>query len=468
MRNFGGFVVAASILNGVLGCSGGGQPKPTPVVEVPRGVEGTADGEAGDGVSEQEAARQQRRIARTLAKVSAVRGLDATREVPGKTLSREKLLARVKQHVATEIPTTAIRNEGLVLKLMGFLPPVFDYEAETFALLEAQLAGYYEPADHTMYMAADLDDDNAHATLAHELVHALQDHHWDLASRSKYKPGQGDASSARAALAEGDATSAMLDVLIAETGRTALDVPPQLFSEQILTSMDKGPGASAPHVMRASLVAPYIDGTLFVHALRRKGGWKAVDAAWADPPTTTEQILHLEKYEKREPAIDVPPPTFAALGAGWSVQEADTYGELGTRLAFAEWMDAPKAEKAAAHWGGDRGVLLQKGENEFAFAWRLRYDRPEAAGKDASAFATDAHAALLAALEAKIAPATKQGAACMTRKDLGPVVLLRKGRDLVFVVGPTTVEASGASKPASTCAALQKWMTELAAATPAP
>jgi hypothetical protein len=417
------------------------------------------------GVSPEDAARQQRLIGRMLTKVSAVRGLQATRDVPGKTLARDRLLARVKEHVAVEVPNTAIRNEGLVLQLMGFVPSTFDYEKETFALLEAQLAGYYEPADHTMYLAADLDDDNARATLAHELVHALQDHHWDLASRSKYKPGQGDLSSARSALAEGDATSAMLDVLIADTGRTALDVPPELFSEQILTSMDKGPGASAPHVMRASLVSPYIDGTLFVHALRRKGGWKAVDQAWENPPLTSEQILHLDKYELHEAALEVAPPTLAALGSGWTVAEADTYGELGTRLTFAEWMDAKRAADAASHWGGDRGILLQKGAHEYAFAWRIRYDKP-AIKADSGVYADTSYGAVLAGLEAKVAPASKQAGACIQRKGLGPIALQRKGRDLMIVIGPT--ELSKESKATSDCPMMQKWLGELIAATPAP
>ena len=80
-----------------------------------------------------------RRIARMLKKVSDARGLVAKSEVPGKTLDRLALLDRVKAHVAREVPKAAIRNEGLSMKLLGLLPTNFDYEAETYALLEAQL-----------------------------------------------------------------------------------------------------------------------------------------------------------------------------------------------------------------------------------------------------------------------------------------------------------------------------------------
>jgi len=428
---------------------------------------GGTNSSAHDDVSPEDAAKQQRLIGRMLKKVSAVRGLEAKKEVPGRTLTRERLLARVKEHVAREVPPEAIRNEGLALQLLGFIPMAFDYQTEMFSLLEAQLAGYYEPADRTMYMAADLDEDTAQATLAHELVHALQDQDWDLATRSKYKPGQGDEASARAALAEGDATSAMLDVIIADTGRTAIDMPEEMFSSTLAQSLDKGPGSSAPHVMRVSLVAPYLDGTLFVHALRRKGGWDAVNRAWEKPPVTSEQILHVDKYEAHEAQVDVGVPTRSALGAGWSEKETDIYGELGVRIAFAEWMDAEKAAVVAAHWGGDRGILLQKGKSEFAFAWRIRYDRGPA--PNPASYAEKAYAALIPAVEAKVGPGKKSAtSACITRKGLGPLAMARKGRDVIIVAGPTDAGQNGPGKETSDCALVQKWVTELVAASPAP
>ena len=85
-------------------------------------------------------------------------------------------------------------------------------------------------------MASDLGEDEAEATLAHELVHALQDQRWDLESRSRYRPGDGDRSEAVSALAEGDATSAMFDVMIARAAlgqnKTALDLPDDVCSSR--------------------------------------------------------------------------------------------------------------------------------------------------------------------------------------------------------------------------------------------
>src|SRR6202021_3921174 len=119
-------------------------------------------------------------IDKMLHRVELARGIKSSKPVPGVLLDRPALIARVKDHVTRELPPEAIRNEGLALQLFGFIPTKFDYEAEEYRLLQDQLAGYYEPADGTMYMASDLGDEEAEATLADELVHALQDHRWDL------------------------------------------------------------------------------------------------------------------------------------------------------------------------------------------------------------------------------------------------------------------------------------------------
>jgi hypothetical protein len=408
-----------------------------------------------------DAPHEQRLIARMLKRVEMARGFAATRAVPGVLLDRPALIARVKEHVTRELPPEAIRDEGLALQLFGFIPTQFDYEAAEYRLLQDQLAGYYEPADGTMYMASDLGDDEAEATLAHELVHALQDQRWKLGERSKYRPGDGDRSEAVSALAEGDATSAMFDVMFAKSapgsGKTAVDLPDDVFAEQIRTGMNEGPGANAPHVMRTSLAAPYIYGTLFVHALRRRGGWDAVNRAWDDPPATSEQILHVDKWMAHEAPMAVPPPVFATLGPGWKSEDEDSEGELGTRIAFEEWMDPKTAAGASVGWGGDRGVLLRNGDKA-AFAWHLRYDP----GKTSDDRAARAFSTLTHALDKALGPAkASDGAfACRERPDRGPIAVARKGADIVFVLGPATTSSTTWSS-AGDCALAKKWAREI-------
>jgi hypothetical protein len=434
-------------------------PAPAPIANAPSVATSSAAAPTSGPPDEP---RETRLVARMLRRVEAARRIESSRPVPGVLLERPALIARVKDHVARELPPEAIRNEGLALQLFGFIPTQFDYEAAEYQLLQDQLAGYYEPADGTMYMASDLGDEEANATLAHELVHALQDQRWDLERRSSYHPGEGDHSEAASALAEGDATSAMFDVMLERaapgSGRTAVDLPDDVFAQQIREGMDQGPGATAPRVMRSSLAAPYIYGTLFVHALRRRGGWPAVDRAWDDAPTTSEQVMHPGKWLAREPAMPVAAPTFATLGEGWKVADEDSEGELGARIAFEEWMTAKDAADVSAGWGGDRGVLLENGDR-VAFAWRLRYDP----GKTKDELTRLAYSELIHALDVSLGPAKMRDAAfaCRERADRGPIGVARAGSDLVFVMGPART-TPGAWSSAGDCTLARKWAREIA------
>jgi hypothetical protein len=412
------------------------------------------------------ASRDSKQVARTLVLVSEMRGLAATKPVPGVKLDRNQLVARVKDKALREYPPEALRREGLLLQLVGFAPPTFDYLSEMMKLLEAQLEGFYEPKNGTMYLASDLKGPQAQATLAHELVHALQDQNYDLKKRSDYKPGRGDEAMALACLAEGDATSLMLDFLM-KPEKSALDIPDDALRELLASGMNIGDVQSVPHILRSTLIAPYMEGLGFVHELRRKGNWKAVDRAWERLPTTTEQILHIDKWEASEGPITIPAPTALALGEGWKKDDEDSFGELGFALTFAEWMDVEEARKAAAGWGGDRTSVYTKGD-QIAHAVHLRYDAASAtAGAKPDAFADRAFGKLVAGLKkSQGKPATTDASTiCFERKDTGPLLFARKDRELVMINGPAKV-ANAVWTSTSTCSTAKKWAEEIAAQKP--
>jgi hypothetical protein len=453
-------VVGALVAMGAAACGGSAAPQGAPPSPPASVAAALPPPDAGAGAPSQPQSREDRLIARMLKRVSKVRGIDAPAPVPGVVLSRDALIAKVKEHVGREIPPEAIRDEGLVLQLLGFVPTTFDYEAAEYSLLESQLAGYYEPSDKTMYMASDLEEDDASATLAHELVHALQDAKWDLKTRSRYRPGEGDLSTAVSALAEGDATSAMFDVVLEmkHADKTALDIPEDVFLAGITEGMNTGPTASSPHVMRASLAAPYVFGTRFVNALRRRGGWPAVDKAWDNPPTTSEQIMHLAKYDAHEPALTVTAPTASTLGLDFAVADTDVYGELGARLAFEEWMDEDAAAATAESWGGDEGVLFRAG-NRAAFALRLRYDGDPKARESLARTAFDRIARALARRLGKPKVQDATPLVCYERAERGPLAIRRLDGDLVILAGPTKTGPAWTST--GDCTLARKWSDEI-------
>lgn len=419
----------------------------------------------------------QRKIADFLIRVAEARRLPARTSVDGKELDRAALIAAVRAHVAREIPTDVIRYQGELLAGLGLIPSNFDYEAGTYRLLESQIAGFYEFRDKTMYLASDLDEANAEQTLAHELVHALQDQHYDLGGRLSYEAAGNDRESASQALAEGDATSAMLD-FAEPNGRRAFETPDELFRSGIRASMSDAVLRESPAILRESLLAPYIDGLIFVHALRRRGaaqgdpsGWSEVDRVWKTPPETTEQLLHLDKYDTREAEeklAAIPPPA----KSGWSMSYEDVFGEQGLRIAAGQWMSKNIATSLAEGWGGDRLAVFHRapagthsGESAatagarvpgfYAIAWHIRFDaghgEPDAEARQAFTFLADS-----------LRP--KRGVTattfCVERGALGPLAVARAGRDLVISAGPYEREGT-IVRSSSDCPQTARWAAEI-------
>ncbi len=399
-----------------------------------------------------------------LAHVSRRRQLPAKGAVRGKTISRAKMLKHVKAQIHREIPKRVVVAQNELLFGLGVAPADFDFEKALLSLLKSQLAGFYEPRDKTMYLLEDLVGAEREATLAHELVHALQDQHWDLGSKVKFAEDKGDKISAFHALAEGDATSAMLDYMLAPRGMTAIDISDDLIALEVQGSMEMSPSTSGvPTFVKRSVVAPYVDGLGLIHWARRRGGWSAVDAIWARPPSTTEQVLHPEKYAANEPGDPVGIPE-AFPGGPTAVLYRDIMGEQTVRLLFEEWMPQKTAIASAAGWGGDRVVVYGKG-GHVAMAWHLRYDDLAGAKRAGTAFARGVLAAKKGKQQfvprAEAEKALRNNKLCRERADAGPYALVRKGRDLVLTAGPFRRGPEG-PKSEARCAGALAWATAIA------
>jgi hypothetical protein len=391
---------------------------------------------------EEEADRETRAlVAAMLARVAKARGLPVKREVKSRELARPAMLERIRLEVEKDLPMDVVAYQGELLASLDLVPPEYDFIAGNYKLIEGQIAGFYTPDDGTMYLADDLGESEAEETLAHELVHALQDQSYPLEPMLKYAPGAGDRTSAVHSLIEGDATSAMLDVVAG----SAFKVSETLLRRMLdISTTLSAAGSDTPRVLQASLTAPYSDGFAFVQQIRRRGGWKAVDAVWRALPETTEQLLHIDKLDAREQPLPVPPVPLDTLGSGFRIILDDVMGEQGLRIVLEEWARPRDAEQAAAGWGGDRYVVAVRdvpgdaGRKEIAVAWHLRMDT-----------ASDA-AEVAAILKAHFS------AGCLARRGFGPLVWKLKGDTIVIAAGP--YERQGRTpKATGACLGATRW-----------
>jgi len=406
-------------------------------------------------------------VQRGLKYASALRELDALGPVTGRIISRDEMVERVERSLDTEIPPAVVRASGEILFALGTVPVSYDYRDGLLAVMRSELLGFYEPREKTMFLGGDLHGQELDATLWHELVHALQDQHYNLGKLLVWSDDAGDWQGAVHALAEGDATSAMLDGLFAEKGMHAQDLPDSVMELQ--GALSAGTVLQVPPIVKRSVVAPYMDGLAFVNALRRRGGWAAVAAAWQRLPTSTEQILHLDKYDAQEGPE--PLPALSATTSGPSqLTYSDVYGEETLRILFEEWMPARAAREAASGWAGDRVSAFSDG-SATSVAWHIRYDTDATALTGLRAFArgalapedqpVDARGRLSEFVSADVAErATRAGQVCRERHTRGPFAVLRRGRDVVVTLGPYR-RADGSAASASDCKAALSWAAAL-------
>jgi len=409
----------------------------------------------------------ERTVAQALKYVSTLRELDALGPVKGRIISRDEMVQRVEHSLDTEVPPAVVSASGEILFALGTVPAAYDYRNGLLSVMRSELLGFYEPHEKTMFLGGDLHGQELDATLWHELVHALQDQHYGLEKLLGWSDDAGDWQGAVHALAEGDATSAMVDGLFAEKGMHAPDLPDSMMDLQ--GALSAGTVLRVPPIVKRSVVAPYIDGLAFVNALRRRGGWAAVAAAWQRLPTSTEQILHLDKYDANE--ASEPLPALPPHAAGPShVAYSDIYGEETLRILFEEWMPGRAAREAASGWAGDRVSTFSEG-GRVSVAWHIRYDNEGAALLALHAFARGALAVedqplddrgrLSEFVSANAAErATRAGQVCRERHTRGPFAVLRRGRDLAVTLGPYQRNPDGAASDGD-CKAALSWAAAL-------
>jgi hypothetical protein len=304
-------------------------------------------------------------------RVGQIRQLPVLRHVEMNKLDRVTLAKEVEAYVKRETPANFIEGQGAILKLLGMVPQDFDYLAANIALMKAQLAGYYDPARQAMVLATDLGKEEEDATLLHELVHALQDQNFELGDRLKQAPMKGDQLAALHTLAEGDATSAMLGETLRAQGYDINQLSNEMLAERMRQDFSTQ-NPEVPAVIKRAALAPYLDGLTFVNELRRSGGWKLVNQTWADPPQSTEQLLHPEKHAAKEKWRSFASPE--APKAGCELVYEDVIGEQGLKIVFEEWVSPPDAEAAAEGWDGDRVSVFKCGA-QYSMLWRISYDQ---------------------------------------------------------------------------------------------
>jgi hypothetical protein len=292
--------------------------------------------------------------------VVRLRGLQPTGPVQRALLSPEQLRQHVLDDFLADYSQAEAEDEARTLALLGLLSPGYDMYRLYLDLYSEQIAGFYDDDDKQMYVVQGTGFGGAErVTHAHEYTHALQDQRWGLSEGLGYNDEDCEADSEHCAgvqaLIEGDATLLEQQWLLTYATQQDWDDINRFYDSYQSPVFD-----SAPQFLQQDFLFPYDFGYAFVNLLFLRGGWAAVDAVYADPPSSTEQILHPDRYPRDRPVRLQVPDLLPALGEGWREVDRDVLGEWYTRLVLQEQLEAAQAEPAAQGWGGDYYLVFHQ------------------------------------------------------------------------------------------------------------
>ncbi|TFG45767.1 MAG: hypothetical protein E4H41_04180 [Gemmatimonadales bacterium] len=264
-----------------------------------------------------------------------------------------------------------------VYRLLGQVPDSLDIRRLLTALYEEQVAGFFDPDSGMLfvYEGSDVKSAQFKFVLAHELVHALQYDYLALDS-IMHQRRDSDRLAAAQAMLEGQATLASMKMMV--PGRDLLndDAIWETFREQLLAARGSMQVfAETPRVLQEGLIFPYLAGAEFVRWYERNRA-EAGQPYGAAIPVSTEQVLHPQRYARRDMPVDVPLDTVGAEPG-----ESDVMGEMGLAVLSADMAgNEVVSTTVPIGWAGDRYRLYQSPEGP-ALVWLIAWDDQRAADR---------------------------------------------------------------------------------------
>ena len=281
------------------------------------------------------------------------------------TRSREQVRAFLEQQFDESGTARDLAGQEVAYKRFGAIPDTLDVRKFFVALLTEQIAGYYDPEANVMYVVDGMAEQTASITLAHELIHALQDQYLDLDSLRDIR-GDNDRAIALGALTEGQATFQQIRIMtpgadlsgVWDRARSAMRQERESFPLM----------AAAPVFIQETLIFPYLSGAEFAQRFSRlRAGASMFDSL----PQSSEQVMHEAAFFG--PKRDV--PTVVGLGpVRATVVYENNLGEFETRLLlFTLLRDQQAAVRGAMGWDGDRYAVVDLPQGE-GLVWLTVWD----------------------------------------------------------------------------------------------
>ncbi|HLG42508.1 MAG TPA: hypothetical protein VI643_04015 [Planctomycetota bacterium] len=376
-------------------------------------------------------------------KVTEMTELDFKRDVGVGVYTKDDMRKFLVDELKLGMSERTARKFELIGWRFGFWKKDFKIIEAYVALLTDSVAGFYHPRTKELKLVRDAGGDNpneklmeqvlgvkmADVYLLHELFHAAQDQHFNLMEYKGHNYKNDDLTLAIEALIEGEATLVH--------SRYMLGARYEALKRQFMAIPADPPKAETPRVLFNTLYFPYSLGYKFIDEVVKKREWKVASKMFQDPPLSTEQVLHPEKYLAAE--RDYPQDlsmNFSrlnkAMGAGWRRLDDNVQGEFTIRLIFEEFGFRRQGVAAASGWDGDRYAVYHRPKDDAVMSiWASTWDSEDEAKEFAGAYLE----LLQKKYEGFAEEGKRGGATVYTTKSDGKVLLERRGADVLFIEG---------------------------------
>lgn len=312
-------------------------------------------------------------VGAALKEAAKLRHLKLLRPVPCIALGPKAFQALVKEELLKDNPLSRVHYEGIAGKMLGSIPPGYDYERCVASDYGSDVLAFYHPEKHAIIFPNW--ETTPQEVLVHEAVHALQDQHFNLSALRDRANDTNDKSLAFSALAEGDAM--YIQGLFNQNGSET--------SDALGSTLNRKADASCglPEILRKEFEFAYDYGLLFVNSLRQASGEGRLNAAFKHPPGMTRDILYPKEFiagRKRSKPMSTPRLSPELNRMGLKVRYREVLGEYFVRAFFRSLLTPEDGIKAGKGWDGDALALFEDASRKrHVLIWETAWENQQEA-----------------------------------------------------------------------------------------
>lgn len=319
-------------------------------------------------------------IKKLMQRAAEIRQLEFVRDVAVRVQSKEGIRKYLRGFLGSE----PMRRAYARYMALGVFTPDTTEQGLSEEASKLELLGYYEPHEDYLVLRSDVayglaggvggmqDNVEWRSTIIHELVHALQDQHFDLGAGIDRKRTT-DEHHAYMALVEGDATLCELQYVLGRIGIKFAPLVEDLY--QFDRALNGLPGTSMQSAMGTPLkhqpgMFRYRAGAVFAAGLWREGGTAGLNRAFRKPPQTVEEVMDPLLYLGGHKTSKYRLPRLSSLTkAGYRLHHEDTLGRI--ELAAYLQQTGMGGDLRAATWLGDRIAILER-DGVYVAVWLIK------------------------------------------------------------------------------------------------